>query len=90
MQARLTAAIATGERLADEYTFESLALGVEETVAQTSAGLVFDGQGSVDHVLYDPLGVEMSRSSDRFETTFILRQVAGERWLIVAVVSGDG
>lgn len=87
MQAALDAAIATGERWVDEYEFDSLTLRLHEAAeGQTSAGLVFDASGSVDRVLYDPMGVEQRRDSEPFDTGFVLRQLAGDRWLIVDVV----
>jgi hypothetical protein len=87
MQARLDAAIATGDRWADDYRFESLSLRIHEAAeGQASAGLVFDGEGMVDRVLYDPTGVEQDRVSERFDLSFVLRQLAGDRWLIVDVV----
>jgi hypothetical protein len=87
MQARLDAAIATGDRWADDYRFEALSLRMHEAAGrQSSAGLVFDGEGTVDRVLYDPTGVEQGRVSERFDLSFVLRQLAGDRWLIVDVV----
>jgi hypothetical protein len=44
--------------------------------------------GSVENVTYDAGGVEQGRESDTFATTFVMRQGAGERWLIVAEVDG--
>jgi hypothetical protein len=85
MQARLDAAIADGSRRADHYTFETLTLGAHEAIGQVSAGLVFTGTGTVDRVVYDTDGNEVSRSSEPFDDSFVLRQIAGERWLIVQV-----
>jgi hypothetical protein len=86
MQARLDEAIAVGERRAEEYRFETLTLRLHEAGAgQTSAGLSFDGKGLVDHITYDAVGVEQARTTSGFETTFVLRQLAGERWRIVSV-----
>ena len=84
MQARLDDAIATGDRWADEYHFESLTLRLHEAAeGQSSAGLVFDAEGTMDRVLYDTTGVERERNSEPFVLGFVLRQVAGDRWLIV-------
>ncbi len=88
MQERLATAVATGERLVDIYSFESLALSVHDSLDQVSAGLLLTGRGSVDHIIYDPSGEEVSRSTSAFEARFVLRQVGGERWLIVDVESG--
>lgn len=87
MQARLATAVATGDRLIDVYNFDSLTLSVHESPSQVSAGLLLEGRGSVDHVLYDPSGREVSRATSPFDTRFVLRQVGGERWLIVEVES---
>lgn len=85
MQAKLDEVIATGDRWADEYRFDSLRLSLHEaTEGQTSAGFVFDADGQVDRVLYDTSGVERERSSEAFAGSFVLRQLAGERWLIVS------
>lgn len=88
MQARLDTAIATGERWADEYHFDTLGLAIHEREGQESAGLLFTGEGSVDRVLYDPDSDEVIRSPDRFAATFLLRQLAGERWLLTEVDEG--
>ncbi|HEY5890673.1 MAG TPA: hypothetical protein VIW94_08245 [Acidimicrobiia bacterium] len=85
MQARLATAVATGERRVDVYRFDSLTLSVHEGEAQTSAGLLFEGRGSVDVVIYDTSGQEVSRSASPFDKSFVLRQVGGERWIIVEV-----
>ena len=50
--------------------------------------LLFTGEGSVDRVLYDPDSDEVIRSPDRFAATFLLRQLAGERWLLTEVDEG--
>jgi enediyne biosynthesis protein E5 len=87
MQARLDTAIATGERRVDEYRFDTLALKLHEAPeGQVSAGLVVDATGSVDRVVYDPSGVEQERSSEPFTLGFVLRQLGGDRWVIVDVV----
>lgn len=88
MQARLDEAIAAGERRADEYAFETLSLRLHESESQSSAGLAFHGTGSVDRVLYDARGEEVSRTTEAFDATFVLRQLAAERWLLVSVESG--
>jgi hypothetical protein len=87
MQKRLDTAIATGDRWADEYRFETLTMRIHEAAeGQTSAGLVLEATGVQDRVLYDTSGVEQSRESEPFATDFVLRQLADDRWLIVDVV----
>jgi len=88
MQARLDAAIATGDRWVDEYRFETLTLRLHEAPeGQSSAGLLFESSGTVDRVLYDSMGSEQQRTSDQFVLHFVLRQLAGERWVIVDVTA---
>lgn len=87
MQAALDAAIATGERPVDRYMFDTLTLRLHEAPAgQASAGLVFEGAGKVERVLYDPMGTELSVGSETFQSSFVMRQLAGEHWLIVDVL----
>ena len=88
LQARLDEAIATGERRADHHSFDTLSLELHEAAGQDSAGLAFEAAGTVDRVVYDAFGVEISRTTGPFHTTFILRQLAGDRWLIVATEPG--
>ncbi len=84
VQARLDTALTTGERRVDEYRFESLELSLHEAPdGQASAGLVFIASGSVDRVLLDAMGVEQDRSTEPVRMEFVLRQLAGDRWLIV-------
>ena len=84
VQGRLDTAIATGERWADEFRFESLELRLHEAaVGQSSAGLVFEATGTVEAVLYDTSGAEQERTARPFRLGFVLRQLAGGRWLIV-------
>ena len=84
VQARLDTAIATGERWVDEYSFENLTLGLHEAPeGQSSAGLVFETSGTLDRVLYDAMGFEQERHSERFQTDFVMRLLAGQRWVVV-------
>lgn len=84
MQARIDDAVTSGERPVDYYQFDSLLLRVAgEPAAQTSAALAFEGVGTIETVVYDIEGSEVSTSSRPFTTTFTLRQLAGDRWLIV-------
>lgn len=84
MQARMDEVIATGERWADHYLFDSLTLSLHESQGQSSAGLVFAGEGTVSHVLYDTGGDQVATETESFRSTFVLRQL-GERWLLVSV-----
>lgn len=84
MQAKMDEVIATGERRADHYVFDTLALSLHESEGQSSAGLVFAGEGTVHHVLYDEMGQEVATETESFRSTFVLRQL-GERWRLVSV-----
>jgi hypothetical protein len=87
MQARIDDAITSGERVADHYELESLELRLAgESEGQTSAALAFDARGVVSSVTYDSSGLEVERSSRAFATTFVMRQLAGDRWLIVTEI----
>lgn len=88
MQASLDEAIATGERQADSYRFDSLALRAYETVGQSGAALAFDGRGNLTQTLYDHDGERTGSSERPFESVFVLAQVGGERWLLVKVEPG--
>ena len=87
IQARLNDAVTSGERPVDFYTFDDLTLRLAgEEEGQASAALAFDAPGKVETVIYDSNGDEIARSERRFASTFVLRQLAGERWLIVDVL----
>lgn len=85
MQAQLDEALATGERVAFDYRFESLLLRVADRgEGQSGAALVFEADGTVDRVVHDALGEEKSRTSSEFSAEFTLRQLGSDRWLIVS------
>ncbi|MGD2059649.1 MAG: hypothetical protein PVF87_02170 [Acidimicrobiia bacterium] len=87
IQARIDDAVTSGERSVDHYTFDTLTLILAgEDEGQTSAALAFVASGSIEQVVHDPSGAELSRSSQTLEATFVMRQLAGERWLIVDVL----
>ncbi|HEX6287200.1 MAG TPA: hypothetical protein VFZ80_06915 [Acidimicrobiia bacterium] len=84
LQARIDDAITSGDRVADHYELESLEVrAAGESEGQSSAALAFDAGGVVTTVAYDPSGQELDSSTHEFDTTFVMRQLAGERWLIV-------
>jgi hypothetical protein len=87
IQARLEDAVAEGARPVDHYEFESLHLrAAGEAEGQTSAALAFEATGTVEQVVHEPSGEELSRSSRPFQATFVMRQLASERWSIVRVI----
>lgn len=89
IQGRINDAITSGQRVADHYQLETLLLRhAGESEGQASAALAFDAQGSVATVIYDSSGQEVDSSSRAFATTFVMRRLAGERWLIVTEVDG--
>ncbi|HEU4895594.1 MAG TPA: hypothetical protein VFT85_07130 [Acidimicrobiia bacterium] len=90
MQALLDTAVARGERIAEEYSFSELSLALHEPEGegQTSAGFVFSGGGELARVVFDATGSEVSRSSEPFRARFVMRQLAGDRWLTVEVEPG--
>ncbi len=86
MQERVDDAIATGERVVHEYGFDSLTLGVADSVGeQLGAALTFEATGTLGVVTYDAFGVEQQRTESPFTSTFTMRQLGGDRWLLVAV-----
>lgn len=87
IQARLDAAVTAGERPVDHYHFETLRLKLAgESEGQSSAALAFEATGMVEQVVHDPSGTELRRSSRPLDLTFVMRQLAGDRWLIVDVL----
>jgi hypothetical protein len=88
MQAKIDDAITEGVRPVDSYRFETMTLrsGRAET-GQSGGSLVLVGTGVIDTVDFDPAGRVMRQSSSPFALDFVMRQVAGERWLIAEVVS---
>jgi hypothetical protein len=84
MERRIEAAATAGRLVVPVYTFEALHLDVVFTDgAQGGASLGIEASGVVEEVTYDAEGVEQGRASSPFETTFVLRQGSGDRWLIV-------
>lgn len=87
MQARINDAVTNGERHVSYYSFDELELRlIDESEGQTSAALAFDGSGTVETIVYHSDGAEIERSQRQFAHTFVLRQLAGDRWLIVDVL----
>lgn len=87
MQAELDLAITSGLRPVRSYSFESMRLtAFFASDGQVSAALGFDTVAQVEEVVYDSAGAVRSRSTSPVVATYVLRQVAGERWLIVDVL----
>jgi hypothetical protein len=86
MQEAVDGAIATGERVVHEHSFDSLTLGVAESGRdQLGAALSFEATGTLSVITYDAFGAEQRRTDTLFSSTFIMRQLGGDRWLLVEV-----
>jgi hypothetical protein len=84
MERRVEVAATREEFVVANYRFESLHLVVVFTDgSQEGASLAFEAAGVVEHVTVDNAGLEVLREQAPFETIFVLRQGAGQRWLIV-------
>jgi hypothetical protein len=84
MQEAVDGAIATGERVVHEHSFDSLTLGVAEGGGdQLGAALSFEATGTLSVITYDAFGAEQRRTDSPFSSTFIMRQLGGDRWLLV-------
>jgi hypothetical protein len=89
MERRVEIAATRGESVVAEYRFDRLHLDVVfHKGPQGGASVGLEAIGTVDHVAYDAAGLEQSRESEAFATTFVLSQGAGGRWLIVAEDEG--
>ena len=81
---RVEVAATRGEFVVANYRFESLHLVVVFTDgSQEGASLAFEAAGVVEQVTLDNAGLEVLREETPFETVFVMRQGAGQRWLIV-------
>ena len=81
---RVEVAATRGEFVVANYRFESLHLVVVFTDgSQEGASLAFEAAGVVEHVTLDNAGLEVLREETPFETVFVMRQGAAQRWLII-------
>lgn len=86
MQEAVDGAIATGERVVHKHIFDSLTLGVADRGGeQLGAALSFEATGTLSVITYDAFGAEQQRTESPFSSTFIMRQLGGDRWLLVEV-----
>jgi hypothetical protein len=84
MERRVEVAATRGEFVVASYRFESLHLVVVFTDgSQGGASLAFEAAGVVEHVTLDNDGLEVQRVETPFESVFVMRRGAGQRWLIV-------
>src|SRR5690606_7363444 len=86
LQRQLDEAITTGVRRTYEHDLESVHVEVaEQAEGQSSAALTLRASGVRHTVTYDAMGNETARTSEGFSADYMLRQVAGDRWLTAAV-----
>jgi hypothetical protein len=84
MERRVEVAATKGEFVVANYRFQSLHLVVVFTDgSQGGASLAFEAAGVVEHVTLDNHGLEVQRVETPFESVFVMRRGAGQRWLIV-------
>jgi hypothetical protein len=90
MERKVEVAATTGELLVSDYRFDALHLDVVFTEdSQDGASLALVASGSVDEIEYDAEGLELARSTRPFDTTFVMRQGLGDRWLIVTELADE-
>jgi hypothetical protein len=84
MERKVEVAATLGNLVVDEHSFDSLHLDVVFTDGpQGGASLALVASGTVDQVGYDPNGEEQERLTTELDTTFVMRQGASGRWVIV-------
>ena len=83
MERRVEVAATRDEYVVSNYQFDSLHLVVVFTDGtQDGASLGFEARGLVERVTQDAAGLEILREESPFASIFVLRQGAGDRWLI--------
>jgi hypothetical protein len=87
MQGRLADAAATGTTVIERYQIDDVTVALLVPFGQqVSLSVGLDSRGTVTKETYDASGSLTSRVSAPFAQMFALRQVAGGRWLNVAVL----
>jgi len=85
MERRIEVSATQGEFAVADYRFASLLLKVVFTDgSQGGASLGIEARGVLEEVTFDVAGVELHRTTSPFASVFVLRQGAGDRWLIAA------
>lgn len=89
---RAVEAAATADRpTVDSYHFETMELDVAYTSGtQDGASLMIRGVGTVEHIVHDGSGDELDRSSEPFDSEFVLSVGPTGRWLISRVRPAQG
>jgi Na+-translocating ferredoxin:NAD+ oxidoreductase RnfD subunit len=91
MQALLRAASASGTTLLTHYQFDSIDVSLLVPFgAQTGLSLGLAGRGTMITETRGADGSLIERESSPFDLTFAMRRATGDRWMNVAVVSGNG
>ncbi|HSJ71857.1 MAG TPA: hypothetical protein VLA29_09465, partial [Acidimicrobiia bacterium] len=86
MERAVEAAATAGRPITDEFRFDTMHVDVVHTAGpQGGASLMIHGSGTVDHVVRDASGAEVERSSEAFESDFVLTLGSDGRWLISGV-----
>lgn len=84
MERLIEVAATRGEFIVKNYRFESLHLFVVFTDGtQGGASLAFEGRGLLELVTLDAEGGEIGREESPFDSVFVMREGAGDRWLII-------
>jgi hypothetical protein len=87
MQGRMADAEASGTTVIERYEIDDVTVALLVPFGQqVSLSVGLDSRGTVTKETYDASGSLTSRVSSPFAQTFALRQVAGGRWLNVAVL----
>lgn len=87
MQQRVDDAISTGRTVLAHHTFDSLHLSaILPFGSQGGLTMGLQANGTLEEVTYDASGNQSARATSHFSLTFVMRQVTGERWLIVATL----
>jgi len=91
MQARLQAAVASGQTTIEQYRFDALDVSLLQPFAvQSGLSLGFGARGAVTEQTYDATGALVAEHTAPFASTFAVRRATGARWLNVAVLPTPG
>ncbi len=81
VEALIDSAASDGIRVATHHHLDSLHLRLmPNDGSQAGAALAFDATGTTETITYDAAGIETARTTEPFDTTFVLRQ-GPDRWM---------
>jgi hypothetical protein len=90
MERRIEVAATRGELVVANHRFDSLRLLVVFTDGtQGGASLAMEARGTVEEVTYDASGDEVLREETPLASVFVMRQDAGQGWLIVDELAAE-